>query len=168
MTETKDRPLARDDRASENSLPQAEGDWSIFTDPNHYRILGFLQMCIEKRFHLAVQERFKKETSLVDVDYWIHTDVGGSPNMEGHVAAPRYCYTQGARIMGWSAHGSNCGGFPGKSDAEILAALKQTLQGKSKLYPEARHLGFFAKEGPRGDDVEILFIELETPQSQKE
>ncbi len=146
-----------------NSAAQDETDWSVYIDSNNYQILGFLQMCIERRFHLAVQECFKKETSLADTDYWIHTGVGGSPQMESEVdqKAPRYCYSQGARIMGWSAHGSKCGGMPGLSDEVILKALQETLNRNSKKYPETWHLGFFAKERPDGN-VEVLRLEPKT------
>jgi len=163
MADDKDPNLQTDSHSHENPAPQNEGDWSVFVDPNKYQALGFLQMCIEKRFHLAVQECFKKKTGLGDTDYWIHTDAGGSPNMESptHLVSPKYCYEQGARIMGWSAHGSKCGGLPGVPDQDILNRLKETLVRNSTRYLDTWHLGFFAKEGSRGDDVEILVIELE-------
>jgi hypothetical protein len=149
---------------NDERLQKEEGIWSVFEDPNNYPPLGFLQMCIERRFHLAVQDRFMKETGLGETDYWIHTDAGGSPKMESevHLVAPNYCYAapQRARIMGWSAHGSKCGGFPtGATDWEILKALQETLNKKPGMYPGARHLGFFAKEGQTGNQIEILLIE---------
>lgn len=150
--------------ADENPSPQEEGQWSVYVDSNNYQILGFLQMCIERRFHMALQERFQEATGLRSTDYWIHTDVGGSPKMEENVAAPDYCYAppQNARIMGWSAHGSKCGGFGDADDDEIMDALRATLNEKPGLYPDATHLAFFAKDGTKEDDVVILVLHPET------
>ena len=153
--------------ADENDQrPQEKGIWSVFKDPTNYQILGFLQMCIERRFHLAVQDRFMKETGLGETDFWIHTDAGGSPKMETetHLISPDYCYAPPRRVgvMGWSAHGSTCGGYEtGATDWEILKDLQATLNKKPRMYPNARHLGFFAKEGQMGDQIEILLIEPE-------
>jgi hypothetical protein len=160
MADDKDPNLQTDSPLRESPAPQ---NWSVFVDPNKYQALGFLQMCIEKRFHMAVQERFKEVTGLGDTDYWIHTDAGGSPNMESavHLVAPKYCYNEGARIMGWSAHGSKCGGFPGRSDEYILNALRETLSRNSRRYSDTWHLGFFAREGPSAGEIEILVIEPE-------
>src|SRR5215467_4823326 len=85
--------------------------------------LGFLQMCIDKRFHRIIQERFDAETGLTTQQYWLHADVGGSPGLaKKRREAPDYCYDNfpALRDMGWSAHGSKCGGFPGEDDEYIL------------------------------------------------
>lgn len=162
MADDNDPKAPTDTPSHEHAVTQDADNWSVYVDANEYSILGFLQMCIERRFHVAVQERFKIETKLAETDYWIHTGVGGSPKMETqtHMEAPIYCYGQGARIMGWSAHGSKCGGFrPGTPDPDILNALKETLNRNAKRYPDARHLGLFAKEGEHAGDVEILVIQ---------
>lgn len=135
--------------ASSDKSPSApdQGSWSVSIDSDDYEVLGFLQMCIEKRFHKAVQERFEKETRLAGTAYWIHTGAGGSPKMEGQPDAPRYCYRQGARIMGWSAHGSKCGGFrEGDDNSVILAALRKTVANQQNAFPLAEHVGLFAIE----------------------
>ncbi|HST23873.1 MAG TPA: hypothetical protein VLR90_22385 [Blastocatellia bacterium] len=146
--------------ADENPSPQEEGQWSFFEDSNDYQLLGFLQMCIEKRFHSAVQGRFQQVAGLSATNYWIHTDIGGSPKMEENDAAPNYCYAwpRNARFMGWSAHGSGCGGFENEDDDYILNALRDTLNKKLILYPEARHVGLFAKVRPGGGGIDIQVI----------
>ena len=136
-----------------------EGDWSVMDAPNEYKSLGFLQMCIERRFHQAVQQRFQEVAELKPTEYWIHTGVGGSPNMRDEHQAPDYCKKQGATVMGWSAHGSRCGGLPEYSDAEILRLLIDTLMEKAKRYQGLEHHAFFAKEGNNPGEVEIWHLE---------
>ena len=133
------------------------GDWTEIEDRERYALLGFLQMCIERRFHKAIQQRFESVTGLGPTDYWIHADVGGSPKMRYQEKAPDYCSTK-VRFMGWSAHGSTCGGFrAGDSDEFILAQLKNTLQEKVKKYPGITHHGFFAYEA-RSSHVMVLHL----------
>jgi hypothetical protein len=60
--------------------------------------------------------------------------------------APDYCYTK-AGVMGWSAHGSSCGGFrKGDTNEFILQQLQDTLNEKAAKYPGVAHHGFFAYE----------------------
>ena len=70
---------------------------------------GFLQLCADRRFHILIQQEFKKDAGLTSrEDYWIHADAGGTPKMEGQRVAPDYCYKQKkVKLMGWSAHGVN-------------------------------------------------------------
>lgn len=58
---------------------------------------------------------------------------------------PNYCYNKmGVRLMGWSAHGDNCGGFgDGVEDIVIRRKLCGTMQDKVKEYPEAKHFIYF-------------------------
>jgi hypothetical protein len=59
--------------------------------------------------------------------------------------APNYCYfDKKVRLMGWSAHGDGCGGFPNIPDAEIERLLLKTVEDKVLDYPEARHFVYFA------------------------
>lgn len=109
--------------------------------------LGFLQMCADRRFHPLIQQQFKKDANLSSrEDYWIHADAGGTPKMAKQNVTPDYCYkTKGVRLMGWAAHGDNCGGFgDGVEDIVIRRALCETMQGKVKEYPEAKHFIYFA------------------------
>ena len=65
--------------------------------------------------------------------------------MASQKVAPDYCYNKkGVRLMGWAAHGDNCGGFEdGVEDIEIRRALCETMQKKVKDYPEAKHFIYF-------------------------
>jgi hypothetical protein len=118
--------------------------------------LGFLQMCIDRRFHRAVQERFEAETGLATQQYWLHAEVGGSPGLaKKRREAPDYCYENfpALRDMGWSAHGSKCGGFPGRNDDYILKKLRKIVKKRIKRYrsthhrPIVHHVFFATDEG---------------------
>jgi len=108
--------------------------------------LGFLQMCADRRFHQCIQDQFKLDAELPErEDYWIHADAGGTPKMADQLTTPNYCYYQkGVRLMGWSAHGSGCGGFGEEvPDDVIRKALCETMQRKVREYPEATHFVYF-------------------------
>ncbi len=97
-----------------------------YPDPGIPPLLGFLQLCADRRFHRCLQDQFQKDTGINSPeDYWIHADAGGTPKMECQRIAPDYCYyDKGARLMGWSAHGDICGGFgPDVPDEVIQQAL---------------------------------------------
>jgi hypothetical protein len=144
--------------ADHKSSLTSEGDWSVMAEPDEDKLLGFLQMCIERRFHQAVQQRFQEVARLEPADYWVHTGVGGSPNMRDEHLAPDYCKQQGATVMGWSAHGSKCGGLPENSDAEIRQLLKDTLREKTERYEGLTHHAFFATEGDKPGEVKIWHL----------
>jgi hypothetical protein len=108
---------------------------------------GFLQLCADRRFHQCIQEQFQKDAKVASADqYWIHADAGGTPKMECARTAPDYCYfKQKVRLMGWSAHGDNCGGFGDNvPDSEIRRALLVTARRKIEDYPLAAHYVYFA------------------------
>jgi hypothetical protein len=67
--------------------------------------------------------------------------------MTDQTIAPNYCYhDKKVRLMGWSAHGNGCGGFPpGTEDKVIEAALYETIPDKIEAYPEATHFVYFAR-----------------------
>lgn len=159
MTDISDSDKQESISNQPDTLSEAEGSWSAIDDSTQYQLSGFLQMCIERRFHQAVQNSFQQNTGLKETDYWINADVGGSPRMEYQAQAADYCYKKGVKHMGWSAHGSNCGGFrSGESNAYILEALRKTLRNKVGEYPGVEHHGFFAIEGERPGEVKVLHI----------
>lgn len=109
-------------------------------------LLGFLQLCADRRFHSLIQAEFQRDAKLkTSTDYWIHADAGGTPKMEGLTIAPNYCYKKKkVRLMGWSAHGAGCGGFGEEvPDHVIRKALKDSLKLQKKRYPKARHFCYF-------------------------
>jgi hypothetical protein len=113
-----------------------------------YPVMGFLQLCADRRFHQCIQEAFRSDANLdVPQKYWIHADAGGTPKMTEQTTAPRYCYDdKGVRLMGWSAHGNGCGGFPpGTKDEVIEKALYETIPDKIEAYPDATHFVYFAR-----------------------
>jgi len=128
---------------------------------------GFLQLCADRRFHQLIQQAFKKDAKLTSrEDYWIHADAGGTPKMAGQKVTPDYCYNKKrVRLMGWSAHGANCGGFgDGVDDIVIRRALCETMQGNVKDYPEAKHFIYFAtvyKE--QGKEKTVLYRMIYEP-----
>jgi hypothetical protein len=128
-----------------------EGFWSEATFYEDTPALGFLQMCVERRFYRAIQEKFEELTKLTHSQYWIHTDAGGTPKMTEtlHDVAPDYCYDiKEVRIMGWAAHGTGCGGYYPEDppDGEILRELRTMLDRRISKYGLAKHYAFFAVE----------------------
>lgn len=67
--------------------------------------------------------------------------------MTKQIIAPNYCYhDKKVRLMGWSAHGNVCGGFPpGTGDTVIEEALYAAIPDKIEAYPEATHFVYFAR-----------------------
>ena len=137
-----------DPTAEQQSNMLDEENWKVervpYTEDCPTR--GFLQLCADRRFHKLIQQEFKKDANLSSrEDYWIHADAGGTPKMAKQIVTPDYCYKKmGVRLMGWSAHGDNCGGFgDGVQDVVIRRALCETVQGKVKEYPEAKHFIYF-------------------------
>src|ERR1044072_2684380 len=136
-----------------------EESWVLqkYPNPGIPVILGFLQLCADRRFHRLIQDQFQKDARLpTPEDYWIHADAGGTPKMECARTAPDSCYhTKGARKMGWSAHGDNCGGFGSNvPDDVIKQALLVIARRKVEEYPEAEHFIYFATTIRNGDEEE--------------
>ncbi|MDX6528673.1 MAG: hypothetical protein QOH41_963 [Blastocatellia bacterium] len=137
----------------ENSVVQR------YADPGIPPLLGFLQLCADRRFHRCLQEQFQKDTGLnTPEDYWIHADAGGTPKMECQRTAPDYCYyDKKVRMMGWSAHGDICGGFgPNVPDEVIEQALLVVWRRKVEEYPDAAHFMYFATMIKDGDAKEAV------------
>ena len=129
---------------------------------------GFLQLCADRRFHKCIQQEFKKDARLTSrEDYWIHADAGGTPTMASQRVTPDYCYKQkGVRLMGWSAHGANCGGLPKLKDDEIKRLLFKTAKGKVKEYPAAKHFIYFVTVNKgRGKEETVVYRMIREPVS---
>jgi hypothetical protein len=125
-----------------------------YPDPGIPPLLGFLQLCADRRFHRILLEQFQKDTGLNSPeDCWIHADAGGTPKMECQRTAPDYCYyDKKVRLMGWSAHGDICGGFgPNVPDEVIHRALFVVARRRIEDYPEASHFIYFATTIKEGD-----------------
>jgi hypothetical protein len=107
---------------------------------------GFLQLCADRRFHKCIQRAFKEDAGLTSrEDYWIHADAGGTPKMECQRITPDYCYiNKEVRLMGWSAHGTGCGGFGEEVPDEVIKReLCNTMQRNVRKYPLATHFIYF-------------------------
>jgi hypothetical protein len=145
--------------SNQTSSVLKEEDWSedmTCPDPGEPKLLGFLQLCADRRFHQCIQKKFQSDAKLNSPDaYWIHADAGGTPKMECQRTAPDYCYyTKKVKLMGWSAHGNVCGGFgPDVPDDVIRKALIVVAQRKVDEYPEADHFIYFATVGKGKDAV---------------
>lgn len=124
-----------------------------------YPVMGFLQLCADRRFHRCLMERFQLDARLESsLAYWIHADAGGTPAMAELTTAPNYCYyTKGVKFMGWSAHGDGCGGFPNADDDEIREALAKTAKEKIAAYPKASHFVYFATMSKEDAEEVVLY-----------
>ncbi len=107
-------------------------------------MLGFLQLCADRRFHRAVMSAFEDATGLGCDRYWIEATAGGAPALETFTTTARFAYDNGARMMGWAAHGDACGGFPGLDDDEIEAKLEAAALARATELPTAEHWTLFA------------------------
>lgn len=135
------------------------------SDPgNPHRVMGFLQLCADRRFHECIQRAFRDQAGLNSSrDYWIHADAGGTPKMEKQRTAPNYCYKKkGVRLMGWSAHGDGCGGFGEEvPDGIIRAELFRVWLMKIREYPLARHFVYFATKAKKGKKSVVYCMNYE-------
>lgn len=118
---------------------------------------GFLRSCIDKRFVEATRREFEKHVrddlnlpEFGPTSYWHEAYAGGSAkNPPGKPPdgypdntsdGEKYAADHGARIFGWQAHISNCGGFPPPpppQDPEIEAGLLEMFNAKKSQYPQA-------------------------------
>lgn len=126
-------------------------------------LLGFLQLCADRRFHRAIMDQFQHDAGLEgSEDCWIHADAGGTPKMECQRTAPDYCYYDNeVRLMGWSAHGDVCGGF-GKNvpDDVIEQALLVVARRKIEEYPKAQHFVYFVTTKKERDTNETIVCSM--------
>lgn len=113
---------------------------------------GFLQLCADRRFHRATILEFERLTGLASDEYWIEARAGGAPSWSDNTKTARYAYGEGARFMGWAAHGDSCGGFPGVSNEELRRKVERTMRGRAEEFPQAEHLALFA----HGGGVEVV------------
>ena len=155
-----DKPNHRATKANPN-----EENWLVqkLTYTDDVPVLGFLQLCADRRFHRYLQKRFQKDAKLKSpTDYWIHADAGGTPKMEKQLIAPDYCYKKkGVRLMGWSAHGDGCGGFGEEVKDEVIKrALLKTFKVQRKRYKDARHFCYFVTAKKKGATKETVVYSL--------
>lgn len=106
-------------------------------------------MCADCRFHAEVERKFREATGFSETDYWIEATAGGSPAV-GDTKTADYAYAHGAKKMGWAAHGSGCGGFPGVNDEVIRGKLDEVIEDRIKRYSDAAHYRIFSVEKPEG------------------
>ena len=126
-------------------------------------LLGFLQLCADRRFHSLIQNEFQKDAGLKEsTDYWIHADAGGTPKMEHLTIAPDYCYNdKKVWLMGWAAHGAGCGGFGEHvKDQVIRKALKETVERQQRRYRDARHFCYFVTIKKEGNTEETVVYSM--------
>jgi hypothetical protein len=116
--------------------------------------LGFLQLCADRRFHRRTMQAFERETGLRPDEYWIEARSGGAPVYQDTTRAARIAYRNGARQMGWAAHGDGCRGFHGASDHDMRAKLDRAARARLEDFREAAHYTLFAV----GDDVTVIRI----------
>ena len=110
-------------------------------------VLGFLQLCADRRYHRLTMAEFETRTGLRPDQYWIEAGAGGAPSFGAATATAAYAYEKGARIMGWAAHGDECGGFPGRSDVEMRAKVQASARERAKDFPDAEHWLLFGTRG---------------------
>ncbi|MDQ3822316.1 MAG: hypothetical protein M3321_03645 [Actinomycetota bacterium] len=118
------------------------------------RALGVLQLCSDRRYHRLTMAAFERATGLRADEYWIEARPGGAPAYADTTRLARIAYREGARHMGWAAHGDGCRGFYGASDDELRARLQRAGRARSDDFRDAAHYVLFALRG----DVEVTRI----------
>jgi hypothetical protein len=114
--------------------------------------LGFIQLCSDRRFHTSVMKAFESAAGLAPDRYWIEARPGGAPSWADETDAARLAYDEGAAHMAWAAHGDECGGFPGTSNAHLREKVAETVRKRAPDFPLATHYGLFAY----GGEVELV------------
>jgi hypothetical protein len=113
---------------------------------------GFLQLCADRRFHRLTMLEFERVTGLAADEYWIEARAGGAPSWNENTKTARYAHREGARFMGWAAHGDSCGGFPGVSNDEMRRKVERAMRSRAQEFPGAEHIALFA----HGGGVEVV------------
>jgi hypothetical protein len=108
-------------------------------------VKGYLSTCMDKRFWKQAAEMFAGETGMEMTDFWLETNPGGV-NTQANPTGEDYAAGHGAQVMGWGAHGSNCGGQPGMSDEESKSILMTKIEEKKAKFPDKKHYGLFITE----------------------
>jgi hypothetical protein len=120
----------------------------VTTEPRaKEEILGFLQLCADRRYHRKTMLEFERVSKLRPDQYWIEATAGGAPAFGGATLTARYAYDHGARIMGWAAHGDACGGFPGRDHDAMKAELQAAAADRLADFPGADHWTLFGAGG---------------------
>lgn len=134
--------------------------------------LGFLQLCADRRFHRAIMDAFEWAVTehekahapkgelgpFRDHHFWIEAAAGGAPSLD--VASPTcaFAVSKGTKYLGWSAHGDDCGGFPGMDDAHMLQILRAAVVRRGVAFPHGVHWAFLAiaeDDCPETDHVQL-------------
>ena len=92
-------------------------------------------------------EAFERETGLRPDEYWIEARPGGAPSWADNTKGSRLAHRAGARLMGWSAHGAECLGFPGLGDEALRGRLRSVALRRAEEFPQAEHFALFALPG---------------------
>jgi hypothetical protein len=105
--------------------------------------LGFLQLCADCPFHRLTMTAFERATGLRPDEYWIEARSGGAPAYQDATRAARIAYRNGARHMGWAAHGDGCRGFHGATDHDLRAKLDRAARSRIDDLRGAVHYTLF-------------------------
>jgi hypothetical protein len=108
---------------------------------------GYLQLCSDLRYHRLTMLAFERETGLRADEYWIEARPGGAPAFQDTTRMARIAYREGARHMGWAAHGDVCRGFYGATDHDLRAKLDRAARSRTDDFREAAHYTLFGLGG---------------------
>jgi len=109
--------------------------------------LGYLQLCSDLRYHRRTMTAFERATGLRADDYWMEARPGGAPAYQDTTRMARIAYREGARHMGWAAHGDACRGFYGASDHDMRAKLDRAARSRVDDFRDAAHYALFGLGG---------------------
>lgn len=116
--------------------------------------VGYLQLCSDRRYHRRTMAAFERATGLGPDEYWIEARPGGAPGYADTSRMARIAYREGARHMGWAAHGDVCRGFYGASDHDMRAKLERAARSRARDFRDAAHYTLFGV----GGEIEVTRI----------
>jgi hypothetical protein len=108
--------------------------------------LGYLALCMDRRFVEATRQAFQQKTGLGDTAFWQESWPGGAAVAHDELGE-NYAYEHGARMFGWQAHGDTCGGQQGVTNDEIQQRLDAMIAKKVEKFSNATHFRIFVTEG---------------------
>ena len=90
---------------------------------------------MDRRFVAATRRAFEELTHLGEAAYYHEAFAGGTLGISPEVNGADYVYHRSFSgeqdfdliFMAWQVHIDHCGGLPGQSDAEIIAAFKHLI-----------------------------------------
>lgn len=100
--------------------------------------LGFASMCADRRYWQDQLKHFMEATGLTEGQVWLDCRPGGWGNVvdSGDFRGPDHATHSGATALLLGMHGDKCGGYPEKSNEELMEIHEKSIVAAKKRYPK--------------------------------